>query len=198
MPPSTWQNSQMNANLYILFVGKEPDTNLNCHADGTEKSNTDIARWENAYVSVGIAMGLVMRTAAKIGFSTGCNKSHNDINGDKFWEKKLGILDDVKAGKKKITYGIGIGYPKDGVERWESDQTELAIGAGNGSNLATDITLDKNENGKPFRKIKIVNIKENAGKQMQDPNGEWHMIPEKADIKINTMRVRHINCTEIK
>ena len=33
---------------------------------------------------------------------------------------------------------------------------------------------------------------------MQDPNGEWHMIPEKADIKINTMRVRHINCTEIK
>ena len=142
-PPSTWQNSQMNANLYILFVGKEPDTNLNCHADGTEKSNTDIARWENAYVSVGIAMGLVMRTAAKIGFSTGCNKSHGDINGNDFWEKRLGILDDVKAGKKKITYGIGIGYPKEGVERWESDQTELAIGAGNGSNLATDLTLSK-------------------------------------------------------
>ena len=199
MPPSTWQNSQMNANLYILFVGKEPDTNLNCHADGTEKSNTDIARWENAYVSVGIAMGLVMRTAAKIGFSTGCNKSHNDINGDKFWEKKLGILDDVKAGKKKITYGIGIGYPKEGVERWESDQTELAIGAGNGSNLATDLTLDKHpRTGKQFRKIKIVDITKHAGEKIQCPNGDWHDIPEKADIKINTIRKRNIEVKEIK
>ena len=118
VPPSTWQNSQMNANMYILFVAKEPDTQLNCNADGTLKGNDVAARWENAYVSIGIAIGLVMRAAAKIGFSTGCNKSHNDINGDDFWEKKLGILEDVKAGKKKITYGIGIGYPKEGVERW--------------------------------------------------------------------------------
>jgi len=199
MPPSTWQNSQMNANLYILFVAKEPDTTLNCHADGTPKSNKDIARWENAYVSIGIAMGLVMRTAAKIGFSTGCNKSHGDINGNDFWEKRLGILDDVIAGKKKIAYGIGIGYPKEGVERWESDQTELAIGAGNGSNLTTSNLMKTHpRTGNKMRKIKIVDIKENAGKQMQDPNGEWHMIPEKADIKINTMRIRHINCTEIK
>ena len=199
VPPSTWQNSQMNANMYILFVAKEPDTQLNCNADGTLKGNDVAARWENAYVSIGIAMGLVMRAAAKIGFSTGCNKSHNDINGDDFWEKKLGILEDVKAGKKKITYGIGIGYPKEGVERWESDQTELAIGAGNGSNLATDLTLDKHpRTGKQFRKIKIVDITKHAGEKIQDPNGDWHVIPEKADIKINTMRVRHINCTEIK
>ena len=199
VPPSTWQNSQMNANMYILFVAKEPDTQLNCNADGTLKGNDVAARWENAYVSIGIAMGLVMRTAAKIGFSTGCNKSHNDINGDDFWEKKLGILEDVKAGKKKITYGIGIGYPKEGVERWESDQTELAIGAGNGSNLATDLTLDKHpRTGKQFRKIKIVDITKHAGEKIQCPNGDWHVIPEKADIKINTMRVRHIKCTEIK
>jgi len=199
VPPSTWQNSQMNANMYILFVAKEPDTQLNCNADGTLKGNDVAARWENAYVSIGIAIGLVMRAAAKIGFSTGCNKSHNDINGDDFWEKKLGILEDVKAGKKKITYGIGIGYPKEGVERWESDQTELAIGAGNGSNLATDLTLDKHpRTGKQFRKIKIVDITKHAGEKIQCPNGDWHVIPEKADIKINTMRVRHIKCTEIK
>jgi len=71
VPPSTWQNSQMNANMYILFVAKEPDTQLNCNADGTLKGNDVAARWENAYVSIGIAMGLVMRAAAKIGFSTG-------------------------------------------------------------------------------------------------------------------------------
>ncbi len=197
-PPSTWQNSQMNANLYILFVAKEPDTQLNCNADGTLKENHTAARWENAYVSIGIAMGLVMRAAGKIGLSTGCNKSHNDINGDKFWEKKLGILDEVKKGEKKITYGIGIGFPKEGVERYESDQTELAIGAGNGSNLATDLTLDKNENGKPFRKIKIVDITKHAGEKMQCPNGDWHEIPANANIKINTIRKKVIKVIEIK
>ena len=186
-PPSTWQNSQMNANLYILFVAKEPDTKLNCNADGTLKENYKAARWENAYVSIGIALGLTMRAAAKIGLATGCNKSHNDMNGDDFWEKKLGILDEVIKGEKKITYGIGIGFPKEGVERYESDQTELAIGAGNGSNLTTE-NLDKHpRKGKPFRKIKIVDITKHAGEKVQCPNGDWHDIPEKADIKINTI-----------
>ena len=197
-PPSTWQNSQMNANMYILFVAKEPNTQLNCNADGTLKGNDVAARWENAYVSIGIAMGLTMRAAASIGFSTGCNKSHNDINGNDFWEKKLGILEDVKAGKKKITYGIGIGYPKEGVKRWESDQIELAIGAVNGSNLTTE-SLDKNpRTGKKFRKIKIVDITKHAGEKIQDPYGNWHVIPEKADIKINTMRIRDIEVKKIK
>ena len=164
IPPSTWQNSQMNANMYMLFVAKEPDTQLNANADGTLKGNEVAARWENAYVSIGIAMGLVMRAAASIGFSTGCN----------------------------------IGFPKEGVERWESDQTELAIGAANGSNLTTT-DMDKNpKTGKKFRKIKIVDIKKHAGETIQCPNGDWHKIPEKADIKINTMRVRHIDIHEIK
>ena len=187
-PPSTWQNSQMNANLYILFVAKEPDTQLNANADGTLKENFRAARWENAYVSIGIAMGLVMRAASKIGLATGCNKSHNDLNGNDFWEKKLGILDDVIAGKKKITYGIGIGFPKEDVERYESDQTELAIGAANGSNLTTEGLEINHRTGKPFRKIKIVDITKHGGEKMQDPYGEWHDIPKKADIKINTIR----------
>lgn len=197
-PPSTWQNSQMNANLYILFVAKEPDTQLNCNADGTLKENFRAARWENAYVSIGIAIGLVMRAAAKIGLAVGCNKSHNDMNGDDFWEKKLGILDEVIKGEKKITYGIGIGFPKKGVERWESDQTELAIGAGNGSNLTTENLEKHPRTGKPFRKIKIVDITKHAGEKIQCPNGDWHDIPEKADIKINTIRKRNIKVNEIK
>jgi len=197
-PPSTWQNSQMNANLYILFVAKEPDTQLNCHADGTLKSNKDIARWENSYVSIGIAMGLVMRAAGKIGLSTGCNKSHNDINGDDFWEKRLGILDEHLAGEKRIAYGIGIGFPKEGVERYESDQTELCIGAGNGSNLTTQ-DLDRHpRTDKKFRKVKIVDITKHGGTKVQDPYGEWHDIPKKADIKINTIRKRNVIVREIK
>ena len=93
-PPANWRNSQMNANLYILWVAKEPDTQLNCNANGTLKPNDDLNRWHNAYVSIGISMGLTMRAAAKLGFATGCNKSHNDMNGDDFWLKRLGILED--------------------------------------------------------------------------------------------------------
>tara|TARA_B100001250_G_scaffold13576_1_gene11862 strand:+ start:515 stop:1384 length:870 start_codon:yes stop_codon:yes gene_type:complete len=198
IPPATWRNSQMNANLYILFVAKEPDTKLNCNADGTLKENDKAARWENAYVSIGIAIGLVLRAAAKLGFATGCNKSHNDLNGDDFWEKKLGILDDVKAGNKKIAYGIGIGYPQKDKPRWESDQTELVLGAGNGSNLTTKDLEKHPRTGKKFRKIKIVDITKDAGKIIEDPYGNKHTIPEKCEIKINTMRKRNIECIEIK
>ena len=198
-PPSTWRNSQMNANLYILWVAKEPWTQLNCNADGTLKSNDKAARWENAYVSIGISLGLTMRAAAKMGYKTGANKSHGDLNGDDFWEKRLGILDDVKKGTKKIAYGLGVGRPQEGRPRWESDQTELAIGAGNGSNLATDLSLKKHPwKDKNHRHIKIIDITKDAGKTIKDPYGKDHKIPEKCEIKINTIRERKQNIFEIK
>jgi len=202
IPPSTWRNAQANANLYILFVAKEPDTNLNCHADGTRKENKDPARWENAYVSIGIAMGLVMRAAAKLELSTGCNKSHGDLNGNCFWEKKLGILDEVESGAKKIAYGIGIGYPQEGRPRWETDETELCIGAGNGSNLTT---LDENHpdwqekhpiTGRSFRKVDIIDI--TTTDEAVDQYGIKHQIPDKSEIKINSVKTRNINIIEIK
>ena len=201
-PPSTWRNAQSNANMYMLFVAKEPETQENYNPDGTLKSNTKNSRWENAYVSIGIAMGLVMHAAHKLDMVTGCNKSHGDINGDMFWEKKLGILDDVKAGKKKIAYGIGIGYPQEDKERWQTDETELAIGAGNGDTLTTLTEKDPNwvdthlVTGKPVRKIKIVDIKNNP--EAVDPYGNLHQIPLTSDIKINTQKIRKIKVTEIK
>ena len=198
-PPSTWRNSQMNANLYILWVAKEPWTQLNCNADGTLKSNDKAARWENAYVSIGISLGLTMRAAAKMGYKTGANKSHGDLNGNDFWEKRLGILEDVKKGTKKIAYGLGVGRPQEGRPRWESDQTELAIGAGNGSNLATDLSLKKHPwKDKNHRHIKIIDITKDAGKTIKDPYGRDHKIPEKCEIKINTIRERKQNIFEIK
>jgi nitroreductase len=196
-PPSTWRNTQANANMYMLFVAKEPETQLNCHSDGTLKSNTDPARWENAYVSIGIAMGLVMRAANALGLSTGCNKSHGDINGDMFWERKLGIEEDVLAGRKNIAYGIGIGYPQQDRPRWETDDYELAIGAGNGSNLTTDLNMDTHPvTGRKMRKVKIVDIR--TTDKAIDPYSVEHDIPSESSIKINTMRKRIINITEIK
>ena len=197
-PPSTWQNSQMNANMYILFVAKEPDTKLNCNADGTLKGNEVAARWENAYVSIGIAMGLTMRAAAKIGFSTGCNKSHNDMNGDDYWPKKLGIYDDVVAGKKEICYGLGVGHPQQGRPRWESDEEEILIGCGNCSRITTTGQEKHPRTGKKMRKGTIVNLKLKGDKQVKDPYGNEHTIPKKAEFKINSVRDRGIRVTEIK
>lgn len=200
-PPSNWRNSQANASIYIVYVAKQPDTNLSCNADGTFKLNDHPERWHNAYISIGISMGLVMRAAVKMGFSTGCNKNMNDLNGDDYWEKKLGILDEVKTGKMKLAYGIGIGYPRKDMERWESEETEIMIGASNGSKISLtdqEISPSQIKGGKKMRKALIVDIKENAGQSLQDPYGNWHEIPEKAEFKINSFRKRNIKVTEIK
>ena len=200
-PPSNWRNSQANASIYIIYVAKEPSSQLNANADGTLKLNTHPERWHNAYISIGMSMGLVMRAAAKMGFSTGCNKNMNDLDGNDFWEKKLNILEDVKAGKKKLAYGIGIGYPNEKLERWESEETEIMIGAANGSKISLtdqEISPSQIKGGMKMRKAKIVDIKENVGQSLQDPYGNWHEIPEKAEFKINSFRNRNIKVTEIK
>ena len=196
-PPATWRNSQANASAYILWVAKEPNSNLNCNADGTVKSNTDKNRWQNAYCSIGISIGLTMRAAAKMGLDTGCNKSHNDLDGDDYWPKKLGILDDIKAGTKEICYGMGIGYGREDKERYESDETELMIGAANGSKITTIGQETHPRTGKKMRKAKIVSLKENGGEQVQDPYGNWHDIPKKAEFKINSFRNRDIKIIKI-
>ena len=200
-PPSTWRNSQANASVYFLFVAKEPNSQLNCNADGTLKTNTDKNRWQNAYCSIGIAIGLTMRAASKMGFETGCNKSHNDLNGNDYWEKRLGILEDVKAGKKEICYGLGVGFGKEGVERYISDETEIMIGAGNGGRISTtgqEISPSEIKKGKKMRKAKIVSLTEHGGTKQQDPYGNWHDIPTKAEFKINSFRNRGIEIKEIK
>lgn len=188
-PPSNWRNSQANASIYILWVAKEPDTNLNSNSDGTLKKNTHHERWLNAYCSIGISVGLTMRTAVKMGFKTGANKNHNDLNGNDFWEKRLGILDEVKAGTKRITYGLGIGYPQENKPRYESDDTELMIGASNGSRISLtgqEISPSQLKGGMQMRKASIVDIKGKENTIVKDPYGNEHLLPEKPTSKINT------------
>ena len=202
-PPSTWRNSQMNASLYILWVGKEPWTQLNCNADGTLKENYKAARWENAYVSIGISLGLTMRAAAKMGYHTGANKSHGDLNGNDFWEKRLGILDEVKAGTKRVTYGLGIGYPQENKPRYESDDTELMIGASNGSRITLtgqETSPSQIKGGMQMRKASIVDIKGKENTIVKDPYDKEHLLPEKPTSKINTSlhSIRDIKAIEIK
>ena len=197
-PPSTWRNSQTNASILIVWVAKEPNSELNSHADGTLKNNQDKNRWANAYASVGISLGLTMRVAQKMGFATGANKSHNDLNGNDFWPKKLGIFDDIVAGKKEICFSLGVGYPKENKPRWESDETEIMLGAANGSRNSTTGQKTHPRTGREMRQVKIVDINENKGKLIQDEYGLFHKIPDKAEFKINSFRNRGIEIKEIK
>ena len=197
-PPSTWRNSQTNGNILIVWVAKEPNSQLNSHGDGTLKENTDKNRWANAYASVGISLGLTMRVANKMGFATGANKSHSDLNGNDYWPKKLGIYDDVISGKKEICYSMGVGYPREDKPRWESDETELMLGAANGSRNSTIGQETHPRTGKKMRQVKIIDIEKNAGKKVEDPYGNWHIIPDKAEFKINSFRNRGIKIEEIK
>ena len=197
-PPSTWRNSQTNGNILIVWVAKEPNSQLNSHGDGTLKENTDKNRWANAYASVGISLGLTMRVANKMGFATGANKSHSDLNGNDYWPKKLGIFDDVISGKKEICYSMGVGYPKEDKPRWESDETELMLGAANGSRNSTIGQETHPRTGKKMRQVKIIDINDSKGKSVQDHYGDWHIIPDKAEFKINSFRNRGIKIEEIK
>jgi len=197
-PPSNWRNSQANASVYIIWVAKEPNSQLNCNADGTLKDNKHHERWLNAYVSIGISLGLTARAAAKMGFATGFNKNHNDLNGDDFWEKKLGILDEVNEGTKRVTYGLGIGYPQQNKERWESDETELMIGAANGSKITLTGQETHPRTGKKMRKAEIIDIRGKENQKVKDLYGNEHIIPEKSEFKINSFRKRGINVIEIK
>ena len=129
-----------------------------CNADGSLKPNSHHERWINSYCSIGISLGLTMRAAAKMGYTTGPNKSHNDINGDDFWGKKLGILDDIDKGFKKIAYGLGIGYPQGDRPRYESDDTELLIGASNGSKVTLIGQETHPRTGKKMRKASTSRI----------------------------------------
>jgi nitroreductase len=197
-PPSNWRNSQANASVYILWIAKEPNSQLNANADGTLKDNKHHERWLNAYVSIGISLGLTARAAAKMGFATGFNKNHNDLNGDDFWENKLGILNEVKEGTKRITYGLGIGYPQENKERWESDETEIMIGAANGSKITLTEQKTHPRTGMKMRKAEIIDIKGKENQKIKDLYGNEHTIPEKAEFKINSFRKRGIDIIEIK
>ena len=75
------------------------------------------------------------------------------------------------------------------------------IGAGNGGRISTtgqEISPSEIKKGKKMRKAKIVSLKEHGGKKVQDPYGNWHDIPTKAEFKINSFRNRGIEIKEIK
>ena len=93
---------------------------------------------------------------------------------------------------------MGVGYPKEDKPRWESDETELMLGAANGSRNSTIGQETHPRTGKKMRQVKIIDINDFKGKSVQDHYGDWHIIPDKAEFKINSFRNRGIKIEEIK
>ena len=198
-PPATWRNPQMNGSLFMLFVMKHPPTARNSMNDGSLAKTDHAPRWENGLVAVGTALGLVMRAAAELGYATGCNKNNSQGPDCDFnWERRLGLYEDIYVHKKKkMLYGIGIGYPQEGRPRNESDDNELIIGAANGHNLSLkDRGEERDIRGWKYRQCSIVDITKSD--TATDPYGNVHELPEKSVFMTNTQYPRAIHTIEIK
>jgi len=122
------RNTQMGANAYFLFTLKLPPTVREIWDSGKPYDQDGIdynVRMKNGHAAVGMVMGLIAQSAARLGYKTGFNTNHG-MRGSpclKIWHDTLGISD-----KEEIAFGVGIGYPQDGRRRNEHDETEFLVG----------------------------------------------------------------------
>jgi len=191
-PPTAVRNPQMGANFYMCFVSKIPNTVRNFNTNGSERSQDYEGRRENAVVSIGIALGLIARSAAELGYSTGYNKNMScGPDANNHWERRMGIYDEVQEGTMKIEYGIGIGYPQQGRHWTESDEKEILIGAANGFRLTTD---ENPRNG--YTQVTFADVDQKTA----EFNGMVYELPNTNTItypSFSTDPDRIINCREI-
>jgi len=180
-PPSCWRNPQMGANFYMCFVSKYPDTMRNYNTDGTGRSPEYEGRRDNCMASIGIAMGLVARSAAEMGYATGFNKNMSSPPDKEHWWKRLGILDGVNNGTKQLEYGIGIGFAQPNRDHTESDEDSVMIGQ------ATGAWTDQKSDIVDISKISAV-----------DPQGNIHYLPKQIKFPSFSRENRDIKCIEIK
>jgi hypothetical protein len=122
------RNTQMGANAYFLFTFKLPPTVREVFENGQfyDQHGKDFnERKRNGYTAIGIALGLIAQSAARLGYKTGFNTNHGQRKSDSHpvWRKELSISDD-----EEIAIGIGIGWPQEGRQRNEHDETEFLTG----------------------------------------------------------------------
>jgi hypothetical protein len=171
-PASCVRNPQANANLYLVFVSRQPHTMHNFNQDGTPRDSNYEGRRHNSLVSIGMAMGLIARSAAELGYRTGFNKNHVGLTPGS-WEQRMG-LDQAREsdpGLIQIEYGMGIGYPQAGRTHSESDEHEIQLGNANGYLSTTDPDC-----ADPDR-VPVIIADSSRTDRIQDPQGEWHQMP---------------------
>jgi len=191
-PPSCVRNPQMGANFYMCFVSKTPNTQRNFNNDGTAREQGYAGRNDNAIVSIGIALGLIARSAAELGYSTGYNKNMSSgPDSNRYWERKMGIYDEAVEGSMRIEYGIGIGYAQSNRSWTESDQTEVLVGSANGEKTTLEPHVIKG-----YRQCAIVD----SNYKTAEFNGIEYALPNTDTItypSFSTDPDRIINCREI-
>jgi nitroreductase len=144
-----FRNPQMGANVYFLWVRKDPSTMRNFNRDGTKRDIDYKGRYENAYTAVGISMGITAFCAASLGYVTGFNKNHDHPEIPEYWKNRLDIPKD-----KEILFGLGIGFPQDD-KKWNmTDERECLVGKENRKkvNLDNDEFINHNGINYPVRK----------------------------------------------
>jgi hypothetical protein len=146
------RNTQMGANAYFLYTFKFPPTIREVYENGKpydQKGKDFNERMRNGYAAIGISMGLIAQSAARLGYKTGFNTNHGmrGSPGGKIWRETLGIGDN-----EIISFGVGIGYSQEGRKRNEHNETEFLIGEYPGTKHHIDdeyILIDGNKHPTP-------------------------------------------------
>jgi hypothetical protein len=120
------RNTQMGANAYFLWTRKDPPTQREIKLTGEFFNSNHPGRQNRAYAMIGISMGLVAYAASTLGYKTGFNTNHGQVEGMAIWKSKLSI-----PNNEDITFGLGIGFPQDGRARNDTDEIEFKIGTEN-------------------------------------------------------------------
>lgn len=171
-PASCVRNPQVNANFYMVFVSRWPHTMHNWNRDGTHRPRDYQGRRQNCLVSIGMAMALIARSAAELGYRTGFNKNHGGVI-DQSWQLRMGLEQarETDPGLMQIEYGIGIGYPQAGRAHSESDEHEIQLGSANSDGSTTDLACEDPD------RVPVIIADSSRTDQVQDPAGAWHQMP---------------------
>ena len=114
-PLPSLKNPQTAANILFLWFRKIPTTKRNFYQlrwnhdrkHGEPKDDLDPNRKDNAYISIGVSLGVTAWAAAELGYVTGFSKNLGDHNNIKKLLHKL----YNKHPKLEPTYSLGIGFP---------------------------------------------------------------------------------------
>ena len=155
------RNPQMGANCLFVFNRKMNEEEIrNNEKDGSVRDPNAASRWDNAFTSIGIASGIVAFSANMMGYVTGYGKNFGYIEEPKHSQDVWGEVLGIKKEDNNLTYSLGIGYPDESLQWYQSkDNNEyLTGGPVNYSIESTDTDLKYSTYSKLARDIKVWRV----------------------------------------
>jgi len=155
------RNPQMGANCLFVFNRKMNEEEIrNNEKDGSVRDPNAASRWDNAFTSIGIASGIVAFSANMMGYVTGYGKNFGYIEEPTHSQDVWGEVLGIKKEDNNLTYSLGIGYPDESLQWYQSkDNNEyLTGGPVNYSIESTDTDLKYSTYSKLARDIKVWRV----------------------------------------